>query len=225
MKLGEHIYQYRTARNMSQGDLADALNVSRQSVSKWETDSAVPELDKLVKLCELFGVSLDELVRGEEPKQAETPGQPEKDQLPPLMTDRNRYIRLTVGIMLLAMSVMTYLRHDNSMGFGLAMAAAPAVCGVILLLVKRHSILWACWGVYLSAAVFITAYKGAESPLALMFTPKAYGNRLWYDKILIGWLGLAVLVGLIAAVIITYRRDKKGNKSKAFLIDVKKIEY
>ena len=62
MTLGERIYKLRTEKEMSQGDLADALEVSRQSISKWETNSSVPELDKLVKLSEVFGVSLDELI-------------------------------------------------------------------------------------------------------------------------------------------------------------------
>lgn len=62
MDLGNTIYRLRTEKNMSQGDLADALNVSRQSVSKWENNSAIPELDKLIKLSVLFGVSLDTLV-------------------------------------------------------------------------------------------------------------------------------------------------------------------
>lgn len=48
MSLGEHIYRLRTQRGMSQEALAEALNVSRQSVSKWENSSAVPELEKLV---------------------------------------------------------------------------------------------------------------------------------------------------------------------------------
>ena len=61
MNLGENIYKFRTQKNMSQGDLADALDVSRQSVSKWENGAAVPELDKLIKMCDLFGISLDEL--------------------------------------------------------------------------------------------------------------------------------------------------------------------
>ena len=64
MSLGERIYKLRTEKEMSQGDLADALEVSRQSISKWETNGSVPELDKLVKLSELFGVSLDELITG-----------------------------------------------------------------------------------------------------------------------------------------------------------------
>ena len=64
MNLGENIYNLRTEKNLSQGGLADALEVSRQSVSKWENNSAVPELDKLVKMAEIFGVTLDELVTG-----------------------------------------------------------------------------------------------------------------------------------------------------------------
>lgn len=139
MKLGERIYQYRTEQNMSQGDLAEALDVSRQSVSKWETDSAVPELDKLVKLCELFGVSLDELVRGVEPeKQA-------ADPFPALMEDRKRYARLTIGILLLAIAAMAFWQYYDGTLYGAVMAAMPAVCGVILLLVKKHPFLWACW--------------------------------------------------------------------------------
>ena len=77
MTLGEKIVQLRSQKNWSQGDLADALDISRQSVSKWETDASIPELDKLLKLSELFGVTLDELVRGEDvsKKESETAAQ------------------------------------------------------------------------------------------------------------------------------------------------------
>ena len=62
MSIGNKIYELRTAKNLSQGDLAARLDVSRQSVSKWETDAAIPDLDKMVRMCDLFGVSLDDLV-------------------------------------------------------------------------------------------------------------------------------------------------------------------
>ena len=77
MTLGEKIIQLRTQKKWSQGDLADALDISRQSVSKWETDASIPELDKLLKLSELFSVTLDELVRGEDvsKKESETVAQ------------------------------------------------------------------------------------------------------------------------------------------------------
>ena len=66
MTLGEKISKLRTTNKMSQGDLAEKLNVSRQSISKWETNASVPELDKLVQLSDLFGLSLDDLVRSDE---------------------------------------------------------------------------------------------------------------------------------------------------------------
>lgn len=66
MNIGENIYKYRTANNMSQTDLANALDVSRQSVSKWENDSAVPDLERIIKMSKLFGVTLDALVFGED---------------------------------------------------------------------------------------------------------------------------------------------------------------
>ena len=61
MSVGKNIYELRIAKNLSQGDLAEILDVSRQSVSKWETDAAIPDLDKLMKMCNVFDVTLDEL--------------------------------------------------------------------------------------------------------------------------------------------------------------------
>ena len=69
--LGERIYNYRSSRGHSQLELSELLDVSRQSISKWETDVAVPELSKLVKMAEIFEVSLDTLVLGKEDKTAD----------------------------------------------------------------------------------------------------------------------------------------------------------
>ncbi len=63
MTLAERIFALRTKRELSQEELAEQLGVSRQSVSKWETGQSVPDLDKLIKLADLFGVTLDELAR------------------------------------------------------------------------------------------------------------------------------------------------------------------
>lgn len=63
MTLGEKIYKLRTERGLSQEALGEKLGVSRQSVSKWETDQSVPELDKIVAVSEIFGVSTDYLLK------------------------------------------------------------------------------------------------------------------------------------------------------------------
>lgn len=70
MPLSENIYRLRSGLGLSQSELAERLDVSRQSVSKWELGSSTPELDKLIAMSELFSVTLDALVHGEE---VETP--------------------------------------------------------------------------------------------------------------------------------------------------------
>ena len=64
MTLGEQISRLRAEKGLSQEKLANTLRVSRQSGSKWETNVSVPELDKLLKLSEVFGATLDKLVKG-----------------------------------------------------------------------------------------------------------------------------------------------------------------
>lgn len=63
--LGERLYNLRTSNEMSQGNLAEKLDVSRQTISKWENNMSIPELDKIIALSELFGVSVDYIVKGE----------------------------------------------------------------------------------------------------------------------------------------------------------------
>lgn len=63
MKLGDKILYLRKSRGWSQEDLANRLCVSRQSVSKWESSMAIPDLERIVDLSELFGVSTDVLVK------------------------------------------------------------------------------------------------------------------------------------------------------------------
>lgn len=64
MSLGTNIQFYRKQKNMTQEGLAEFMNVSRQTVSKWESDTAFPETDKLITLSEYFGCTLDELIKG-----------------------------------------------------------------------------------------------------------------------------------------------------------------
>lgn len=63
MNISANLQYLRKRDRITQEELADKLGVSRQSVSKWETGEAYPETDKLINICELFGVSLDKLVR------------------------------------------------------------------------------------------------------------------------------------------------------------------
>ncbi|MDF2544975.1 MAG: putative transcriptional regulator [Herbinix sp.] len=62
MTLGEKIRKYRKQNNYSQEKIAELVGVSRQAVTKWETNQSAPTTDNLIKLAELYGISLDELI-------------------------------------------------------------------------------------------------------------------------------------------------------------------
>lgn len=131
MSLSEKITALRTGLKLSQGDLAEKLDVSRQSVSKWETGQSVPELDKIVKLADLFGVSVDELVRdGDGPQ----PASPRREAAEPRVVYIERRLAPTqiAGVVLLILGLLGVF-----FGAGISSNAgtytAMAGCGIVIL--------------------------------------------------------------------------------------------
>ncbi len=143
MTLAEKILSLRTERGMSQDDLAEKLEVSRQSVSKWETAQSTPDLDKIIKLADLFGVSVDQLVRdGERPRPPEPPEakviyvEREKQGLTPIQT-LGVVVEVTgVGLSLVGLMGAPVL---------ILPGAALVVLGLPLLLAKKHPYLITGW--------------------------------------------------------------------------------
>lgn len=62
MKLGENLFQARKKKGLSQEAVAEKLGVSRQTISKWETDETLPDIRQAKKLAVLYGLTLDELI-------------------------------------------------------------------------------------------------------------------------------------------------------------------
>ena len=163
MSLGTNISRLRAEKRLSQGDLAEVLEVSRQSVSKWETDSSVPDLDKLVKLSQLFGVSLDELVTGTGPQpKAETPPQP-------VVVSHRMPGRKIAGTILFCMGFLAFLIPTVLGGIltGLLLAVPLLVCGIICFLAEKRPGLWCAWAVYLLACII--CYYGTGLGWGLLF--------------------------------------------------------
>lgn len=69
MNIGEKLFELRKEKNLSQEEVAEKLNVTRQTVSKWETNQSTPDFDKIIPLCELFGIGAEELLTGKKPQE------------------------------------------------------------------------------------------------------------------------------------------------------------
>lgn len=65
MSLGEKIREQRKMAGLSQDQLAEKLHVSRQAITKWETDKGIPDIANLIAISDEFGLSLDELIKGD----------------------------------------------------------------------------------------------------------------------------------------------------------------
>lgn len=69
--MGERLLKLRNQSSLTQEELAERLDVSRQSISKWELNKTIPDVDKLIQLSEMYQVSIDYLIKGEEAGQEE----------------------------------------------------------------------------------------------------------------------------------------------------------
>lgn len=158
MSVGKNIYELRTAKNLSQGELADLLDVSRQSVSKWETDAAVPDLDKLMKLCDIFEVSLDEIT-GRQPKEAKEPV---------IVVEKQSQVttQKIIGLILLTVSllggILLLLLADTKEATYIAtpILLAAFAASLICLFVKEHAGYWCGWAALTPLAIFTPYVMG-----------------------------------------------------------------
>ena len=102
MSLSENLQNLRKIKNMSQEELAEKLNVSRQAVSKWESGSGYPETEKIISICEIFDCSMDQLVKGKISNDIKS----EKNNYDLIMTKAAKEISLGVALILLGVSIM-----------------------------------------------------------------------------------------------------------------------
>ena len=91
MKFHEKLRTLRTEAGLTQTDLAEKLNVSRQAVSCWEMGTAMPDIENLIAMSDLFGVTLDELLKGEQAISAVV-SSPQEPEIAPPKKKRNWFL-------------------------------------------------------------------------------------------------------------------------------------
>lgn len=203
MTLGERISALRNQHNMSQGDLAERMKVSRQSVSKWETDTSVPELDKLIQLSDVFHITLDDLVKGRTPEEQEAAEKADgfvcERTAPPVDTQTILgFLFLGIGMLC---GVLSWI-WDWAL---LVIGGYLILCGAICLLVKRRAGLWIGWVTLVLILCFLARLTGV--PVLAVFRPAFYQQGIALPQILsiAFWIAAA---GLLAATVRSFRKKK-----------------
>ncbi len=181
MTLGQKITNLRKARGMTQEELSEAIGVTRQTISKWELDTSTPDLDYLCKLCDLFGVTADYLIRPEKetvetaeaappPPTEQAPPPPRPETAPPPTSAPSAkplsgvrfagWALFILGLVLIQVAILFILFRISSTALWI-LAGICIVIGMELFLIRWKPLFIAMWTVWLfwTCSQFIIARK------------------------------------------------------------------
>jgi len=218
MNLAEKIYELRTKQNLSQGDLADLLEVSRQSVSKWETGTSVPDLDKLIKLSEVFHVTLDELVLDRQAGSTQSnftlPPKSSEDSASKSGEHPPRYFpassQTVAGIILLIMAFIALLFgsiHETGIIF---LCFPLVICGVICLRCKHYPGLLCFWSIFFMIDLFSALRIGhtwSNAIFHIIIYHMTGKDGLYNIALLFSWGMLLYAITLVFATVLLLKKE------------------
>ena len=224
MTLGEKISALREQHKMSQGDLAEKIGVSRQSISKWETDTSVPELDKLIQLSEVFHITLDELVKGNIPPTREenentdhtynAPAQPIQ-----VVIQKSSNTQKIIGVILLCFGAVVMLLLTILGGFlsGLLFSSPFVLCGIICMVCKRKNVgLWCAWALLFAVNVYLRYGTGITWRLT-QWTLN-YDPSMNYTRLAFAWFELISYVAIISVTVMLLRKKPLNATKKTYTL-------
>ena len=128
MSLGERLYELRKSKNLSQEEVADKLNVTRQTVSKWETDESKPDFDKIVPICELYNINSEELLTGKKEEQVKEDSATKEDK----ELKKKKAIAITVAIFLYFVGIVWIIMSEETFNLndGVGVGVFLLICGL-----------------------------------------------------------------------------------------------
>ena len=210
MTLGEKIYKLRTERNLSQGDLSELLEVSRQSVSKWENGAATPDLDKIIRLSEVFGITIDELVKNEE---VSLPVSEEPEKPVVIVKKENNFPpRKIIGTVFFSLSAVISFMCFAIGGLegalaGIILSSPLILCGLVCFIFKKNIGLWCFWAVFFCVDIYLRVATGTSSAVILNFQTLSFIIKSGeFLRILLAAAQLAAILSLILATVFRFRK-------------------
>lgn len=210
MTLGQKITNLRKAHGMTQEELSEAVGVTRQTISKWELDSSTPDLDYLCKLCDLFGVTADDLIRPEKETSESTPPLPRTKTTPPSSSTPSArtisgvrfagWMLLILGIALIQVDILFVLFRSTSTALWLLGGVFIGI-GLELFLIRWKPLFIAMWTVWL---IWTFIQFVLNSHVFIFFTLN------WASIFLILWVAYTgFCIGVTVGVIRKHIRQNK----------------
>lgn len=140
MTIGVKIQNLRKQKGLSQEQLAEAVGVSRQAVSKWEAEQSVPDIDKIILICDYFGVTTDYILRDEEMSCTETVQSTNKNKEEKDMDNKKKStLLLTVAVMLYILCAVPIIIIPNQVGLVLLLVMVAVATGLMIFRSRLNS--------------------------------------------------------------------------------------
>ena len=229
MTLGQKLTNLRKARGMTQEELSEAVGVTRQTISKWERDTSTPDLDYLCKLCDLFGVTADDLIRPEreaakassslQTEQTVSAPQGASPSPPPAASSSVKtvsgvravgWVLFILGIVLIQVAILFVLFRISSTALWI-LAGICIVIGLELFLVRWKPlfiVMWMGWGLY---TFFVTVGTASLPRLIITIIYGVVADSTWGYILSALWiLYTAFCIGATVAVICKHIRAKQA---------------
>lgn len=205
MNIGDMILKLRKEKGLSQEEVAEKLNVTRQTVSKWETGESKPDFDKIIPLCDLFSITTEELLRGKKLEEIKEEKVPKKD----IKKERAKVLSICTFLYFLSISWIIFMESLD------IIESEYVVCGFLLICVASTSIL-----IY----HFVSTKKEMEKEerkkdekekeidgiIALIFTflylYLSFTTMMWHITWLI-WIVYSIVIKIIHFIILLSRGD------------------
>ena len=219
MDLSKRIIELRNAKGISQQQLADAMDVSRQSVSKWETGTSIPDLDKLMKLADYFDITLDELVKGKEAK-AQVEETKIINNYYTISSSKTKAQKIGLGCLIIATIAAIIL----IVLFGIAgiLFVIPLVLfGTIAYFAKNYPLLKATWATYILMSYLAHTATGVN-PYHILYTFQ-WEARMNYFILFSSWIWFFIIIALLAWTTNTFKTKLWSNSKKDISIFVAAI--
>ena len=187
MSLGDNIANMRGHLGISQSELAEKLGVSRQSVSKWETDATSPEIAKIIEMSKIFEVSIDELLTGKVNKDVTNEG----NRIEIVKSERKETYK-TIGNILLASGIVLAGIGLLFNLISLILGAYFSIIGLVFSLAKKNPVLQIVWMNLFIVSLSLPCMTGIS--LGIILNPLFYAER-FSIHIIVAYVFL-ILIGI-----------------------------
>lgn len=201
MSIGQRISDLRKAHSYSQEYVAEKLGVSRQAVSKWETDTSAPDTYNLIALAELFDVSVEYIATGKQPEQPSEVSQPQDSKHVGMTTQK------IVGFILLGAGAIALAFGFLWSELLILLSLYLLIGGILCLAVRKRVWFVVMWTDLIFTFLLITVLTTQN--LFCIFNPKVYQDGFTMGMIVsyVFWVWLTVAITITVTLTV---KNKKG---------------